>query len=233
VRLRFLSLDEILALHADQIERYGGRPGIRDVGLLQSALGMPCAAFEGRFLHGSLHEMAAAYLFHLVQNHPFVDGNKRVGLIGLLAFLGLNDHWLEANPEELEHLVLGVATGQISKPEVAVFVQRHLRPGAVGLMATPSPRGGGAFRAATGRRDGCRSRSRLPGGGSGQAPAPREPGVPGSGVEPGGRRRGGVAKRCFGGTTLPVRAVSVLRPARRFPAARAGGDLLAPPVRRK
>jgi death-on-curing protein len=127
VRRRFLSLDEVLALHADQIERYGGRPGVRDAGLLQSALGMPSATFEGRFLHDSLHEMAAAYLFHLVQNHPFVDGNKRVGLMALLIFLGLNAHWLEADPDDLERLVLGVASGRITKPEVAVFVRRHTR----------------------------------------------------------------------------------------------------------
>jgi death-on-curing protein len=128
VRLRFLSLDEMLALQADQIERYGGRSGIRDIGLLQSALGMPSVTFDGRYLHGSLHEMAAAYLFHIVQNHPFVDGNKRAGLIALLAFLGLNGQWLQTDPEELEHLVRDVASGRVSKPEVAVFVQRHLRP---------------------------------------------------------------------------------------------------------
>ena len=123
----FLTLDEVLALHADQIERYGGRPGIRDIGLLQSALGVPTATFEGRFLHGSLHEMAAAYLFHLVRDHPFVDGNKRVGLAALLVFLGLNSLWLEADPAELEHLVREVAAGKISKAEIAVFVQRHIR----------------------------------------------------------------------------------------------------------
>ena len=116
----------MLALHADQVERYRGRPGIRDVGLLQPALGTPSATFEGRYLHGSLHEMAA-YLFHLVRHHPFVNGNKRVGLMALLVFLGLNDH------EDLERLVLAVASGQISKPELAVYVQRHTqrRPRAV------------------------------------------------------------------------------------------------------
>lgn len=123
----FLTLDEVLALHADQIERYGGRPGIRDIGLLQSALGVPTATFEGRFLHGSLHEMAAAYLFHLVRDHPFVDGNKRAGLAALLVFLGLNSLWLEADPAELERLVREVADGKISKAEIAVFVQRHIR----------------------------------------------------------------------------------------------------------
>ena len=75
-----LTLDEAIALHADQIERYGGRPGIRDLGLLQFALGVPSATFEGRFLHEGLHEMAASYLYHVARNHPVVDGNKRVGL---------------------------------------------------------------------------------------------------------------------------------------------------------
>ncbi len=128
MKVAFLTLDEVLALHADQIERYGGGPGIRDIGLLQSALGVPRATFEGRFLHGSLHEMAAAYLFHLVRDHPFIDGNKRGGLAALLAFLGLNSLRLDADPEELERLVRNVAAGKTTKPEVAVFVQRHMRP---------------------------------------------------------------------------------------------------------
>ena len=128
MKVSFLTLDEVLALHADQIERYGGRPGIRDIRLLQSALGVPRATFERRFLHGSLHEMAAAYLFHLVQDHPFIDGNKRVGLAALLAFLGLKSRWLDADPDELERLVRSVAAGKTTKAEVAVFVQRHMRP---------------------------------------------------------------------------------------------------------
>jgi death-on-curing protein len=123
----FLTLDEVLALHADQIERYGGRPGIRDLGLLESALAMPRAAFGGRRLHESLPEMAAAYLFHLVRGHPFLDGNKRVGLMAMLAFLGLNSLRLHAAEAELVELVIGVATGRVSKAEVAVFVQRHAR----------------------------------------------------------------------------------------------------------
>jgi death-on-curing protein len=127
VKVVFLTLDEVIALHADQIERYGGRPGIRDLGLLQSALGTPSATFERRFLHEGLHEMAAAYLFHVVRNHPFVDGNKRVGLVALLAFLGLNSRWLEANTQTVEDLVLGIASGKVSKAEAAVFVQQHLR----------------------------------------------------------------------------------------------------------
>jgi death-on-curing protein len=127
VSVVFLTFDEVLALHADQIERYGGRPGIRDITLLQSALGVVSATFEGRFLHEGIHEMAAAHLFHLVRDHPFIDGNKRIGLVALLAFLGLNSRWLDARPEELERLVQGVAVGRVSKSEAAVFIQRHLR----------------------------------------------------------------------------------------------------------
>ena len=127
MRVVFLTFDEVLALHADQIERYGGRPGIRDITLLQSALGVVSATFEGRFLHEGIHEMAAAHLFHLVRDHPFIDGNKRIGLVALLAFLGLNSRWLDARPEELERLVQGVAVGRVSKSEAAVFIQRHLR----------------------------------------------------------------------------------------------------------
>jgi death-on-curing protein len=72
--------------------------------------------------------MAAAYLFHLVQNHAFVDGNKRVGLVAALAFLGLNDMSIEADPDGLTELVLGVAAGKVSKAEVAVFLQDRARP---------------------------------------------------------------------------------------------------------
>lgn len=122
----FLTLDEVLALHADQIERYGGTHGLRDLGLLESALATPRASFGGAFLHPSLEEMAAAYLYHVVQNHPFADGNKRVGLASAIAFLGLNDRWLEAPEDEIVELVLGVGSGRVSKAEVAVFVREHV-----------------------------------------------------------------------------------------------------------
>lgn len=128
MKLVFLTLDEVLALHADQIDRYGGRAGLRTIDLLQSALAVPAATFGGAYLHGGLHEMAAAYLFHLVRDHPFVDGNKRTGLIAMLAFLGLNGWRLEAEPAALIALVTGVADGQTSKAEIAVFVKGHMRP---------------------------------------------------------------------------------------------------------
>ena len=123
----FLTLDEVLGIHADQIRRYGGSPGLRDLSLLQSALGMPETTFEGEFLHGTLFEKAAAYLFHIARNHPFVDGNKPTALMCALVFLRLNGQRLEADPEALYELVDGVATGSVDKAEVAVFLRRNAR----------------------------------------------------------------------------------------------------------
>ena len=83
----FFSLDQALLIHTDQIRPYGGSHGLRDLGLLSSALAMPRASFGGVYLHTSLAEMAAAYLFHIAPNHPFLDGNKRAALATVLAFL--------------------------------------------------------------------------------------------------------------------------------------------------
>ena len=124
----FLTLDEVLAIHADQIRRYGGSHGVRDLGLLSSALAMPQASFGGVYLHTSLAEMAAAYLFHIAQNHPFVDGNKRAALAAALAFIWLNDRRLEAGEDELTELVMGIAAGRLSKADAAVFINGHVRP---------------------------------------------------------------------------------------------------------
>ena len=124
----FLTLDEVLALHADQVVRYGGAQGVRDLAALEAAVAMPRATYGGSFLHGTLHEMAAAYLFHIVQNHPFVDGNKRAGLAAAIAFLGLHDLEVNADDDALVDLVLGVARGAVPKAEVAVFLMRHTRP---------------------------------------------------------------------------------------------------------
>lgn len=128
MKVVFLTLDEVLALHADQIARYGGRLGVRDLGLLESALAVPAATFGGRYLHRDLDEIAAAYLFHLVNDHPFIDGNKRVGLMAMLAFLGLNNLRFEADEDEVTELVWAIARGKVSKPDATVFVKQHARP---------------------------------------------------------------------------------------------------------
>jgi death-on-curing protein len=127
VSTTFLTLDEVLAIHADQIERYGGSLGIRDQGLLEAALAMPEATYSGEDLHPSLFEKGAAYVFHLVKNHPFVDGNKRIGLATGLVFLSLNDVPIEATDDELVTLIVGVAEGKRSKADVSVFLRDHAR----------------------------------------------------------------------------------------------------------
>jgi death-on-curing protein len=98
------------------------------MGLLHSALAMPPAAFSGVYVHVSLAEMAAAYLFHLAQSHPFLDGNKRVALASSLAFIWLNNQRLEAGEDELFELVIGLANGRASKADAAVFFRVRLRP---------------------------------------------------------------------------------------------------------
>jgi death-on-curing protein len=125
----FLTLDEVLGIHADQIRRHGGSSGLRDLGLLQSALSMPQTTFDDEFLHGTVFEMAAAYLFHLARNHPFVDGNKRTVLMCALVFLGLNGYRLDADPDALCELVDGVAAGKVEagkvdKADVSVFLKQ-------------------------------------------------------------------------------------------------------------
>ncbi len=122
----FLTLGEVLEIHRDQIGRYGGAAGIRDLGLLQSALSQPRTTFGGEFLHGDLAEMAAAYLFHLVCDHPFVDGNKRVGLVSAIVFLRLNKKNLDVTEDKLEALVTSVAQGKMTKAKIAKFFRSRL-----------------------------------------------------------------------------------------------------------
>jgi death-on-curing protein len=121
----FLTLDELLEIHRDQIMRYGGGPGVRDLGLLQSAIAQPRVTFGGQYLHLDLFEMASAYLFHIVQNHPFIDGNKRVGAVAAVVFLELNGVELVAPEDEYEQLVLQVARGLAEKPAIANFFRTH------------------------------------------------------------------------------------------------------------
>ena len=122
----FLSLDDVLESHTEQIAAYGGSDGIRDIGLLQSALAQPEAMFGGQFLHVDLFEMAAAYLFHIVLNHPFIDGNKRVGLEAALLFLEVNGISVDTTDELLVELVLRTAQGQSNKQEIAQFFRDHV-----------------------------------------------------------------------------------------------------------
>lgn len=121
----FLTLDEILFIHEDRIRKYGGLSGVRELTLLQSAIGNVEATFGTIFLHETLFEMAAAYLYGICRNHAFIDGNKRTALACALAFLGLNDVAIECDPGKLYDLVIGVAQGDVSKAAVAVFLENH------------------------------------------------------------------------------------------------------------
>jgi death-on-curing protein len=123
--IEFLELSDILDIHADQISLYGGTVEVRDVGILESAIEQPRATFAEQFLHSFPFEMAAAYLFHIVNNHPFVDGNKRTGTVAALVFLDWNDIDFNCREGELADLTLAVATGIRTKKEIAAFFRER------------------------------------------------------------------------------------------------------------
>lgn len=124
----FITEEEVYVIHSDQLNRYGGSAGIRDQGLLQSALAQPSASFGGKWLHGDLYEMASAYLFSLVMNHPFVDGNKRVGGMAALAFLEVNGVIVQSDQDDYADLVIAVAAGKAARDDVVTFHRTHSLP---------------------------------------------------------------------------------------------------------
>ena len=119
----FLSLDDIIESHQNQIDTYGGSHGIRDIGLLESAIAQPEASFGGQYLHADIFEMAAAYIYHLVMNHPFVDGNKRAAFLALGLFLELNGSGLTASDADATRTMLALASGQISEGALAEWIR--------------------------------------------------------------------------------------------------------------
>jgi death on curing protein len=129
--IRYLTLEEVLELHRLVLEQSGGLGGVRDLGGLESALAQPQMAFGGQELYPSLGEKAAALGFSLVCNHPFVDGNKRVGHAAMETFLVLNGWELAAGVDEQEQWILRLAAGSEKREEFTGWVQSHLqqRPG--------------------------------------------------------------------------------------------------------
>lgn len=115
----FLTLDEVLELHEDEIARYGGDPGIRDPGLIEAAVAMPQQSFGGQFLHETLFVMAAAYAFHLAESQAFVDGNKRTGLAAAYAFLALNGYRLVETNDRLYQSMLAIGKHELDKAGLA------------------------------------------------------------------------------------------------------------------
>jgi len=122
----FLTLDEVLRFHEELLAAFGGQEGVRDLNLLESAIAQPRQVFGGQYLHEDLSAMAAAYLYHIVSDHPFLDGNKRAGTHAALVFLELNGYPLELSTDEVEQLVLRVAKGESSKEQVADFFRDRL-----------------------------------------------------------------------------------------------------------
>jgi death-on-curing protein len=123
----FLTLDHVLRLHARQIERFGGSDGVRDIELIESAIAQPQQSFGGEYLHKTLPEMTAAYLFHLTQNHGFIDGNKRTGAFAALAFLEINGIDTDAiDDTEMEALTIAIADGTADKQAAAEFFLKRI-----------------------------------------------------------------------------------------------------------
>ena len=126
--MRYLSLGEIVDLHQALLEQTGGATGIRDLGMLESALAQPRATFGGTDLHPTLVQKAAALGFSLTLNHPFVDGNKRVAHAAMEVFLLLNGIDLNATVDEQERLMLDLADGRITREQVILWLDNHVKP---------------------------------------------------------------------------------------------------------
>jgi death-on-curing protein len=121
--VRFLRMEIILAIHDDQIRLYGGAYGLRDAAGLDAAFHMPQAQFSGQFLHSTIFQMAAAYGFHLCQNHPFLDGNKRTAGMAMFTFLKLNGLEPIATESDYYAVMMAVASGNMTKEELADWLQ--------------------------------------------------------------------------------------------------------------
>lgn len=124
--MRYLSLAEVFDLHRRILEQTGGSSGLRDLGALESAVAQPRMTFAGSELYPDMVEKAAALCFSLVQNHPFVDGNKRVGHAAMETFLLLNGHEVEASVDEAERVFLALAAGGLSRGQLVDWLRAHI-----------------------------------------------------------------------------------------------------------
>ena len=120
----FLTLAEILLIQEYQIRRFGGETGIRDTGLLESAIAQPRASYGDKYLHQDLYEMAAVYAFHICNNHPFLDGNKRTAMVSALVFLEINGISLLDPNEKLPEAIEQIALNKLNKNEFAELLRK-------------------------------------------------------------------------------------------------------------
>lgn len=119
----FLDVEDVLLVHEEQLPRYGGSSGIRDPNLLESAVATPRATAGGEFLHESLFAMAAAYAFHIAQNQPFLDGNKRTGLLAAIVFLDLNGVAIADPEDRLYDAMIAIAERRLDKGGLAGLLE--------------------------------------------------------------------------------------------------------------
>jgi len=125
--IRFLNLSEVLFILEDQIRNYGGAYGTRDINLLSSAIYMPESSYDGKYLHETIPAMAAAYAYHICQNHPFIDGNKRAALACSLVFLDINGYELSCKDEVLYNKIMDLAKGEVKKEELIKFYEKYAK----------------------------------------------------------------------------------------------------------
>jgi death on curing protein len=121
----FLTVEQVLLIHARQLAEHGGQEGIRDRGLLESAVAMPLASFGGEYLHDDVFAMAAAYAFHIAENQPCFDGNKRAAMGAALVFLRVNDIRISRqHGERLHEAMIAIAERRMKKDELASLLRR-------------------------------------------------------------------------------------------------------------
>lgn len=121
----FIPIDVILFFHGQLIQLYGGSLGLTDVSLLESALEQPRATFGGTYLHENTFKMAAAYGYHLCNNHPFIDGNKRISLVAMDIFLQRNGYEIVASEKETYSIIMQLSTGNLSKDELTQWLEMN------------------------------------------------------------------------------------------------------------
>ena len=126
--VHFIPVELVLTIHADLLHRYGGRPGLRDRNLLESALAQPKMTVGGRFAHKTIFEKAAAYGYHLCKNHPFIDGNKRVAFVLMDIFLQKNGWEIVAHEEETYSVMMDLASGKLTKAHLATWLKGNSSP---------------------------------------------------------------------------------------------------------
>lgn len=124
--IQYLSIEQVLRLHEHQIETFGGSRGLRDRGGLESAVARPAATFGGDDLYPDLASKVGALMHSLVMNHPFVDGNKRVGAMAAELFVEANGRRLLAGDEEFESMTLAVAIGEVDAESLAIWFRQRI-----------------------------------------------------------------------------------------------------------